>query len=257
MNKLGKIAPIVVIAACLGSLVLTFMVARMKAEHLAKIAELDSSLTATKATLAKTENTLKQTRADLTKTKADLDQANTNLQTTKVALDQKTQEAEGLKTQLADATQQLEKTKTDLATIHGTLDKIQKALADLGMTDITSIDKLRDKIISMGEENKILGQQLTVMHAENQQLQAKVEELSTTPVGLRGHVSVVESKWGFIVMDVGHDKRVQPNSEFLVYRDSKFVGKVQVVSVAAQDCIAQILPDYLQRPPQPGDLVVH
>jgi len=58
-------------------------------------------------------------------------------------------------------------------------------------------------------------------------------------------------------MDVGHDHRVQPNSEFLVYRDSKFIGKVQVVSVAAQDSIAQILPDYLQRPPQPGDIVVH
>ena len=58
-------------------------------------------------------------------------------------------------------------------------------------------------------------------------------------------------------MDVGHDKLVQPKSEFLVYRDSKFVGKVQVVSVAAENSIAQILPDYLQRPPQPGDLVVH
>jgi predicted nucleic acid-binding Zn-ribbon protein len=257
MNKLGKIAPVVVIAACIGSLVLTFMVARMKAEHLAKIAELDSSLTATKATLAKTENTLKQTRADLTKTKADLDQANANLQTTKVALDQKTQEAEGLKTQLASRDQELQQTKTELTTVQDTLAKIRKALNDVGITDIDNIDKFRDKIISMGEENKVLGQQLTAMRAEKERLVKEVERLSTTPVGLRGHVSVVESKWGFIVMDVGHDKLVQPNSEFLVYRDSKFVGKVQVVSVAAQNCVAEILPDYLQRPPQPGDLVVH
>jgi len=257
MNKLGKIASIVVIAACIGSLVLTFMVAKMKTEHLARIADLDGQLTATKATLAKTENTLKLTQADLKKTKTDLDQANVNLQATQVALNQKTQEADGLKTQLADTTQQLEKTKTDLASVQDTLVKIQKGLADAGITDINNIDKLRDKIISLGEENKILGQQLTSIHTENQQLQAKVEELSTTPVGLRGHVSVVEGKWGFIVMDVGHDHRVQPNSEFLVYRDSKFIGKVQVVSVAAQDSIAQILPDYLQRPPQPGDIVVH
>jgi myosin heavy subunit len=257
MNKLGKIAPIVVILACIGSLVLTFMVAKMKTEHLARIADLDSQLTTTKATLAKTENTLKQTQADLTKTKADLDQANANLQTTKVALDQKTQEAEGLKTQLADTTQQLEKTKSDLASVQDALGKIQQGFKDLGIEDIGSIEKLRDKIISMGEENKILGQQLTAMRGENQRLEAEVVRLSTTPVGLRGHVSVVESKWGFIVMDVGHDKLVQPNSEFLVYRDSKFVGKVQVVSVAAQNSVAQILPDYLQRPPQPGDLVVH
>jgi len=257
MNKLGKITPIVVIVACIGSLVLTFMVARMKAEHLARIADLDNQLTSTKATLAKTENTLKQTQADLTKTKHDLDEANTNLQTTKVALDQKTQEAEGLKTQLADANQQLDKTKSDLAKVQDALGKIRKALNDVGVTDIDDINKFRDKIISMGEENKILGQQLTALHAENEQLHAKVVELSTTPVGLRGHVSVVESKWGFIVMDVGHDHRVQPKSEFLVYRDSKFVGKVQVVSVAAQNSIAEILPDYLQRPLEPGDLVVH
>ncbi len=36
MNKLGKIAPIVVILACVGSLVLAFMVAKKKAEHLAQ-----------------------------------------------------------------------------------------------------------------------------------------------------------------------------------------------------------------------------
>jgi uncharacterized protein (DUF3084 family) len=257
MNKLAKFAPIIVIIACLGSLALTFMVAKMKREHLARIAQLDSSLTATKATLAKTENTLKQTRADLTKTKTDLDQANASLMTTKASLEDKTKEADALKTQLADATQQLEKAKADLATIQGTLNKIQDGLRKAGIEDIGSLDKLSDRILNLSEENKVLGAQLTAMHAENSQLRAKVEELSTTPVGLRGHVSVVQSKWGFIVMDVGHDKRVQPNAEFLVYRDSKFVGKVQVVSVAAQNCIAQILPDYQQRPVQPGDLVVH
>ncbi len=109
----------------------------------------------------------------------------------------------------------------------------------------------------MGEENKVLGEQLVTMHATNEFLQARVEELSTTPVGLRGHVTVVQGKWGFIVMDVGHSQRVQKDSEFLVYRDSKFVAKVQVVSVAANTSIAQIMPEFMKRPPEPGDLVVH
>jgi predicted nuclease with TOPRIM domain len=130
-------------------------------------------------------------------------------------------------------------------------------LNDMGITNINNIAELRDRIVSMGEENGVLGKQLMALHTENEQLKTRIEELSTTPVGLRGHVSVVQGKWGFIVMDLGHSQRVQPNSEFLVYRDSKFVGKVQVVSVAANNCIAQILPDYLKHPPQPGDLVVH
>ena len=257
MNKLGKIAPIIVIIVSLGSGYLAFRLDSMKKAHLAQIAQLNDTLTTTKADLSKTRGTLKQTQADLTKTKGDLDQTKTTLATTKTALDQKTQEADTLQTQLTDATNQLAQTKSELATVQATIQNITNALAAVGITDIGSIDKFKDKIISMGEENKVLGEQLVAMHATNEFLEERVKFLSTTPVGLRGHVSLVDAKWGFIVMDVGHFQRVQPNSEFLVYRDSKFVAKVQVTSVAANDCIAQILPDYMKHPPQAGDLVVH
>ncbi|HVM60315.1 MAG TPA: hypothetical protein VMV72_05545 [Verrucomicrobiae bacterium] len=257
MNKLGKIAPIIVVIVTLGSLYLAFRLDSMKKAHVARIAELDDSLKQTQADLTKTKGTLKQTQADLTKSKADLAQTTATLTTTKTALDQKTQESDTLRTQLTEATNQLAQTKSDLATVQATISNITNALAALDIKDITSIDKFKDKIISMGEENKVLGQQLVVLHATNELLQAEIEVLRTTPVGLRGHVSVVDPKWGFVVMDVGHSQRVQPDSEFLVYRDSKFVAKVQVTSVAANDCIAQILPDYLKHPPQAGDLVVH
>jgi len=257
MNKLGKFAPIIVVIVSLGSLYLAFRLYGMKKAHLAKIAELDNSLTQTKAELTKTKGTLKQTQADLTTTKSNLVQTTATLVTTKAALDQKTQEASSLLTQLTDATKQLLQTRSDLGTAQSTIKNIQDGLASVGITNINNIAELRDRIVSMGEENGVLGKQLTLLHAENEQLKARVVELSTTPVGLRGHVSVVDGKWGFIVMDVGHSQRVQPNSEFLVYRDSKFVGKVQVVSVAANNCIAQILPDYMKRPPLAGDLVVH
>jgi prefoldin subunit 5 len=257
MNKLGKIAPIIVVVVSLGSLYLAFTLDGMKKAHIAKIASLGSELTATKSDLSKAKGTLKQTQADLKKTKGDLDQANATLVTTKAALDQKTQEASTLFTQLTDATNQLTQAKADLTTAQGTIKNIQDGLASVGISNVNNIAELRDRIVSMGEENGVLGKQLSLLHAENEQLKERVEELSTTPVGLRGHVSVVQGKWGFVVMDLGHSQRVQPNSEFLVYRDSKFVGKVQVVSVAANNCIAQILPDYLKHPPQPGDLVVH
>ena len=223
----------------------------------AKIAELDSTLNATKATLAKTDSKLKQTETDLTKTKGDLEQTSATLLTTKTALDQKTQEADGLKAQLASKDQDLQKATTNLASIQETLDKITKGLNEAGITDIKNLDALRDKILSLGEENKVLGTQLGAMQTENQQLKDKIEFLTTTPIGLRGRVSLVQGKWGFVVMDIGYTQRVRANAEFLVYRDSKFIGKVQVVSVAAQNCIAQILPEYLNHPPQPGDLVVH
>ena len=257
MNKLGKIAPIIVIVACLASLFFAYELFVMKKDHLGKIAQLTDDYNTTSDKLAKTSSTLKKTQGDLTQTKDDLTKASADLQATKVALDQKTQEADGLKTQMADKDQQLQTAKTDLASATDTLKKIQDGLASVGITNITSVGELRDKIVSFGDENKVLGEQLTSLHAENQQLKEKLDYLTTTPVGLRGHVTNVQEKWGFLVLDVGQSQRVQPNAEFLVYRDTKLIGKVQVVSVAANNCIAQIMPEYLRSPPLVGDIIIH
>jgi hypothetical protein len=257
MNKLGKIAPIIVIVACLASLFFAYELQVMKKTHLTKIADLTDSLNTTTAELGKTKATLKQTQNDLTQTKSDLVKATNDLQATKVALDQKTQEADGLKTQVADKDKDLQQTKTDLASAQDTLKKIQDGLASVGITNITSVGELRDKIVSFGDENRILGEQLTALHAENLQLKEKLEIATTTPVGLRGHVTNVQDKWGFVVLDVGQTQRVQPNAEFLIYRDTKLIGKVHVVSVAAYNCIGQILPENMHSAPLVGDLIIH
>ena len=257
MNKLGKIAPIIVIVACLGSLFFAYELSVIKKTQQDKIAELTDSYNTTSAKLTKTESTLKQTQGDLTQSKNDLAKASADLQATKVALDQKTQEADGLKTQVAEKDQQLQQVKTEFASAQDTLKKIQDGLEKAGIGDIGSIDKLSDKIVSLGDENKVLGQELTSLHAENVQLKEKLEIATTTPVGLRGHVTHVEEKWGFLVLDVGQTQRVQPGTEFLVYRDTKLIGKVQVVSVAANNCIAQIMPEYLRSTPVVSDLIIH
>ena len=257
MNKLGKIAPIIVIVACLGSLFFGYELQVMKKTHLGKIAELTDEYNTTSAKLTKTESTLKKTQGDLTQSKDDLAKTSADLQATKVALDQKTQEADGLKTQMADKDKDLQQSKTDLASAQDTLKKISDGLMKAGITDIGNIDKLSDKVVSLGDENKILGQQLTTLHAENQQLKEKLDYLTTTPVGLRGHVTVVQEKWGFLVLDVGQTQRVQPNAEFLVYRDTQLIGKVQIVSVAANNCIGQIMPEYQRSTPVVGDLIIH
>jgi chromosome segregation ATPase len=229
----------------------------MKKTHLTKIADLTDSYNTTTAELTKTKSTLKQTQNDLTQNKSDLAKATNDLQTTRVALDQKTQEADGLKTQMADKDKELQQVKTEFVAAQDTLKKITDGLTKAGIGDIDNIDKLSDKVVSLGDENKILGQQLTSLHSENVQLKEKLEFLTTTPVGLRGHVTVVQEKWGFLVLDVGQAQRVQPNAEFLVYRDTKLIGKVQVVSVAANNCIGQIIPEQMRGTPVVGDIIIH
>ena len=257
MNKLGKIAPIIIIIACLGSGFFAYELQVMKKAHLGKIADLQDKYDTTTADLGKTKSTLKTTQADLTQSKTDLAKATNDLQTAKVALDQKTQEADGLKTQVADKDKELQQSKTDLASAQDTLKKITDGLKKAGIEDIGNVDKLSDKVLSLGDENKILGQQLVNLHTENVQLKEKLDYLTTTPVGLRGHVTNVQDKWGFLVLDVGQTQRVQPNAEFLVYRDTKLIGKVQVVSVAANSCIGQMMPEYMHSTPVVGDLIIH
>ncbi|MEI6083434.1 MAG: hypothetical protein WCS70_03955, partial [Verrucomicrobiota bacterium] len=175
----------------------------------------------------------------------------------KVELAQKSQEAETCKQTVADKTPELDKTKTELVSSQDSLKKIQDSLVAAGITDISNIDKLRDKIVNQTEDFKILGQQMVVMRDENSMLKQKVEELSTAPVNLRGSIAEVRDAWGFVVLDLGKDQRVQTNTNFLVYRDTKMVGKVQVRTVGQATSVAEILPEFQRGVLRVGDLVVH
>jgi chromosome segregation ATPase len=193
----------------------------------------------------------------LASTQADLATANTNLQATTAALAQKTQEAEGLKTQVAERDQQLQATKTELAAAKGVIEKVQESLKAVGLENVQSIDDIRQRIMSLGEENKALSDQLRKMRDDNEQLKEKVVELSTTPVNLRGRVVDVQDRWNFLVLNIGQEQQVRKHAQFLIYRGNRTVGRVQVVSVGPSTSIAEILPAYRRGTPRVGDTAVH
>jgi chromosome segregation ATPase len=257
MNKLSKIAPIIVILACAGSLFFTFRLGGIKTKLKDDNAQLTQERDSTRRQLAATETQLKATKTQLQQTEADLATANTNLQNTTAALAQKTQEADGLKTQVAERDQQLEATKAELASAKGVLEKIQESLKAVGIENVQNIDQIRQRIASLGEESKALSDQLRKMRDENQQLKDKVVELSTTPANLRGRVASVQDKWNFLVLDIGQQQQVRKNAQFLIYRDNKPVGNVQVVSVGPTTSIAEILPGSQRGTPRVGDVAVH
>jgi len=257
MNKLSKIAPIIVILACAGSLFFTFRLGGIKTKLKDDNAQLTQERDSTRRQLAATETQLKATKTQLQQTEADLATANTNLQNTTAALAQKTQEAEGLKTQVAERDQQLEKTKTDLASAKDEMQKVRDALKEVGFENIQDIGQIKDKIQALGEEKKVLNDALTKMRDENQQLKDKVVELSTTPVNLRGRVASVQDRWNFLVLDIGQQQQVRKNAQFMIYRDNKPVSYVQVLSVGPTTSVAEILPGSRRGTPRVGDVAVH
>jgi len=254
MNKLGKISLVIVILACLGSLFLAFTLGGKKKALEASNAELTQNLATAQTRLTQAQGQLKKDTELLAQAKGDLDKANTDLGATKAALAQKTDEANGLQTKNGELEQQLATTKTELATAKETIKLVQEIT---GTTDVQDLGKLREKLTAQADENKMLGEQLANMRQENITLKQKLEELTVTPSGVRGRVSVVENNWGFVVLDIGEAQRVRPKADFLVYRDNKLVGKVRVTEVAPNTSIAQILGGYKGGPPRAGDMAVH
>jgi len=251
MNKLGKIAPIIVIVACLGSLYFVFKIAGQKKDMQGQIAGLTSDKQQLESTLASTKQELSTTITALEKTTDDLTNTTANLTATQAKLTEKTQEADGLKAQLDGTIKDLDQANLDRDSAQNTIKQIQTSLGG------QNIDTLRDSIVAQSEENKILGKQLLAMRDENQILKQKVEELSTTPSNLRGRIAAVQDTWGFVVLDIGHNEHVTSNAQFLVYRDSKLVGKVQIMSVGATTSVAEILPEFDRSGFRVGDTVVH
>jgi multidrug efflux pump subunit AcrA (membrane-fusion protein) len=253
MEKLSKIAPVVVIVASAGSLFFAFRLGALKRELRSENARLAQDLEAGRAQLRQAQAQLEQNAMLLQQAHGEVARASADAQAARIALGEKEREADTLRAKASELQQQLEATRTELAAARETLQKIQELTQ---AADFQNLEQIRAKLVAQADENKLLSEQLTAMRVENQRLKQKLEEQIETPVGLRGRVAHVNESWSFLVLDIGLANRVRPNTEFLVYRDSKFIGKVQVVSVDTHTSIAQILPEYRRGTPRKGDLVV-
>lgn len=257
MNKLGKLALVVVILTSLGSLYFSFQLSGIKNGLIADKNDLTQKLSVTTADLSKTKGELTVKTDELTAKTAELADVNAKLSSTEVQLGQKTEEAGKLTARVAELEPQLQDTKDKLAAAEGDMQKIKDAMKLAGIEDIGNVDQLRLKLSAQADENRLLGETLIVMRGTNSRLKREIDELKTTPVGLRGKVAVVESRWNFLVLDVGQQQRVQPNTQFIVYRDSRMIGKVEVRSVGPSTSIAEVMPEFRQATPRAGDLVIH
>jgi len=140
-----------------------------------------------------------------------------------------------------------------LSSTEETLAKIQDATKS---ADLQDMDKVRTRLAAMVDENKVLSGQLGTLREENQRLKQELDSRRGSPVGLRGTVAYVQDDWNFVVLNIGEKEKVQTNSEFLIYRDSMLVSKVQVITVNPNTSVAEIIADYRRGTPRPGDLVI-
>ncbi len=257
MKALVKIAPIIVILACAASLFFSFKLNGLKTglqndktDLTAKLGNAESKLTQTQKTLDETKTELKQSKDATAEAQAQLDAAN-------VKLTQKTREADDLTAKAAKLVDDLKTANDDKAKAEQVVQKIQQSLKDAGVQDIGDIDAVRKKIEVLGEENQVLSKKLKATETENTQLTTELKAAKTTPEGLRGKVALAKSMWNFVILDVGAQDKVQPQTTFIVYRDSQLVGKARVTTVYPNSCVAELEPQFTTIPPRAGDIVIH
>lgn len=266
MNMLVKvIAPIIVVLASLGSLFFISRLADTKKTQAQTIVDTKASLDRTEKKLEATENTVKQKTAEIlakdgqiAKAESDLTTAKKEAKDAQDLAQQRMKEVEAAQTQFADKTKEAEETKTKLATAEQEVTTLRTQAQETAkkIEELAKLDELKKQVGALGEENKELGRQLGDLRGQNTKLAGELEDLRVTPVNVRGQVSAIQDRWGFVVLNIGEQQKVRADTQFMVYRDTKLVCKVQVVSVGQNTSIAEVMPDFQRGYPRVGDNVL-
>ena len=192
------------------------------------------------------------------------------------------EEIENTKTDLATRTTELNSITESLAqkenelvalqqTIKQVEDELSSTRADLSQA-LPSLEQFRDKENSLQATIDDLNSQLSQADVEKRDLQVHIQTLEesitdletemgaeagkTVPKGLTGFVLAVNSDWNYVVLDIGTKAGLIAETEMLVHRDDKLVGKVHVSDVKSNMAIAEIMNDWQQFPIREGDRVL-
>ena len=115
-----------------------------------------------------------------------------------------------------------------------------------------------------GENNQLVKAEEEMRDLQDQvaTLDKIVKETTPTgnrplPLGLTGKITVVNSDWNFVVLDIGSESGLVRDAQMLVHRADKLIGKVRISNVQKDMAIAEIMTDWEQSPIREGDYVLY
>ena len=187
---------------------------------------------------------LQNTKTDLENKTAELDKTTKELATTKTEL----VAAQAKVTEMTDALAQKE---AEVAQAKSQVDQLEQDKTALQ----TQIDDLNNQLVKAEEEMRDLQDQVAT-------LDKIVKETTPTgnrplPLGLTGKITVVNSDWNFVVLDIGSESGLVRDAQMLVHRADKLIGKVRISNVQKDMAIAEIMTDWEQSPIREGDYVLY
>jgi predicted nucleic acid-binding Zn-ribbon protein len=219
------------------------------------------------------KETLQSTREQLTRAEEDAASAKKDAKASKEQAEQTAKELEETRGNLETATSKWKEQQTradefeeKFTKAAGQLTEAQRELSAWGALGIqveqargrlAELTKLKEANDAMGEENKVLSRKVDTLAAELSKYTEERESAVALPAGLKGKVVAVDSKWDFVVLDIGANQGALERGEMLVNRDGKLVAKVRITTVEPNRSIANVLPEWKQVDVIEGDQVIH
>jgi cell shape-determining protein MreC len=236
-----RIALIIALLAAIGSLALSFLHTEPT------VSTLRADLATTKGTLVETTGKLTQTTADLKKTAGELETRSKDLESTKTQLEEASTAAANNKRRADQLDATLAKTKKEK----------EEAQAQLAQWDALGVKpdqvvQMRSDLRKTTDEKNALADEKNVFLKNIVFLKNRLAKYETPdqkvelPAGLKGSVIAVGPLQDFVLLDFGENQGALERGELMVRRGDKLVGKVSIVKVQSNRCIANIIPQWKQ-----------
>ena len=119
---------------------------------------------------------------------------------------------------------------------------------------IATLKKTTEERDAFAEEMKIMARNNTQLQAELERFKGPNSEVQLPP-GLKGKITVVDSRYNFVVLDIGSNQGLKERGKLAVSHDGRLVGRVRVANVEPNRSIANIISEWKQGEIVEGDSV--
>ena len=204
----------------------------------------DKSLKAKTDELATAVAEKEQAVAQVTQAKSDLASKQTALDAATAKASTAETELAAVKTELADA-----KTKIAEAPAGGAAPADNQQVTDL-------TNRIQEQELLIAKLQSEVDSSKTVIKKNDQE--KKDREAKVLAKGTEGRVLAVNPAWNFVVLNLGDRQNVANNTELLVKRGTRYLGKVRITSVEPSTSIADIVANSMPQGTTitPGDTVI-
>lgn len=246
-----RIALIVAILAGVGALALN------KTKVKQKIIGLTEELSSTKTTLEATQksereakNEAKKANVDLKKTRDDLAGTQKNLEAVTTKANDQEKLAKDKSVKLDDVTKQYNDAQRELAQWQALT--IRPDQVEALKVEAKNLTSERD---AFAAEKVVLLRNNSKLDTELRRYKGDTAEIVME--GVKGKVIAVDSKWEFVILDIGINQGAKQDGKLLVARNGKLIGKVRLTTVEPTRSIANIIPEMKQGEVMEGDVVFY